>query len=101
MAAAPVEAAAAEEEGGGHPPGTQPFPSPMVGTFYRSPSPDADPFVQVGSKVNDESVICIIEAMKVMPELKSDLRGEVVEILVDNGEPVEFGQPLFLIKTAG
>jgi len=80
------------------PPGTEVFPSPMVGTFYRSPSPDAEPFVTPGAKVNEDSVICIVEAMKVMNEIKAEARFEIVEILVENGEPVEFGQPLFLIK---
>ncbi len=80
-------------------PGTEVFASPMVGTFYRSPSPDSEPFSEVGTRVDDESVLCIIEAMKVMNEIKAEMRGEVVEILVENGEPVEFGQPLFHIKT--
>jgi len=84
----------------GPPPGTKTVDSPMVGTFYRSPSPEAGPFVDVGSKVTDESSLCIIEAMKVMNEIKAELSGEVLEILVENGEPVEFGQPLFLIKTS-
>jgi len=74
------------------------IPSPLVGTFYRSPSPDADPFVEVGDVVDTETVLCIVEAMKVMNEIKSELEGEIVEILVENGEPVEFGQVLFLIK---
>ncbi|MHC4472661.1 MAG: acetyl-CoA carboxylase biotin carboxyl carrier protein [Planctomycetota bacterium] len=75
-------------------------PSPMVGTFYRAPSPDADPFVEVGDTIDLESVVCIIEAMKVMNEIKAEVAGEVVEILVQNGEAVEFGQPLFLIRTS-
>jgi len=81
-----------------HPPGTEPFPSPMVGTFYRSPSPDSEPYAEVGTIVDEDTVLCIIEAMKVMNEIKAEMRGEVVELLVENGEPVEFGQPLFLIK---
>ncbi len=80
------------------PPGTDTFASPMVGTFYRSASPDAEPFVEVGSRVTEDSVLCIVEAMKVMNEIKAEMRGEIVEILVENGEPVEFGQALFLIK---
>jgi len=80
------------------PPGTEVFPSPMVGTFYRSPSPEAEPFVAPGTKVNEDAVVCIVEAMKVMNEIKAEMRFEIVEILVENGEPVEFGQPLFLIK---
>lgn len=82
----------------GWPAGTEPFPSPMVGTFYRAASPDSDPFVEPGTRFTEESVLCIIEAMKVMNEIKAELRGEVVEVLVENGEPVEFGQPLFLIR---
>ena len=98
-AAAGAEAPEAAAEAG-PPPGTVPFESPMVGTFYRAASPDADPFVSAGTQVNDETVICIIEAMKVMNEIKAETRGEVVEVLVENGEPVEFGQPLFLLKPA-
>ena len=73
----------------------------MVGTFYRSPSPDAAPFAEVGDRITKESVVCIIEAMKVMNEIKAELDGEILEILVQNGEPVEFGQPLFLVRPAG
>jgi acetyl-CoA carboxylase biotin carboxyl carrier protein len=72
--------------------------SPMVGTFYRSPAPDAEPFVSVGQEVSEDTVVCIIEAMKVMNEIKAEIRGEVVAILLENGQPVEFGQPLVLIK---
>ena len=72
--------------------------SPMVGTFYRSPSPDAEPFIEPGDVVNEESVVCIIEAMKVMNEIKSECQGTIKEILVSNGEPVEYGQPLFLLE---
>jgi acetyl-CoA carboxylase biotin carboxyl carrier protein len=89
---------APELEATGPPPGTEEFTSPMVGTFYRSPSPDAGPFTEVGTRVTAESVLCIVEAMKVMNEIKAEMSGEIVEILVENGEPVEFGQPLFLIK---
>ena len=101
--AAPAPAPAAAPAGGGSdgpPPGTVEFTSPMVGTFYRASSPDSDPFTEVGSKVTAESVLCIVEAMKVMNEIKAEMSGEVVEILVENGEPIEFGQPLFLIKKA-
>jgi acetyl-CoA carboxylase biotin carboxyl carrier protein len=80
-------------------PGT-PFVSPMVGTFYRASSPEAEPFVGVGSMVNAETTLCVIEAMKVMNEIKAETSGRIAEILVDNGEPVEFGQPLFLIAPA-
>jgi acetyl-CoA carboxylase biotin carboxyl carrier protein len=80
------------------PPGTWVFKSPMVGTFYRAASPDADAFVEVGSPVDEDTVLCIIEAMKVMNEIKAETKGVVSDILVENGEPVEFGQPLFLLK---
>ena len=79
------------------PPAGKPFPSPLVGTFYRSSSPESEPFVSVGSQVNPETVLCIVEAMKVMNEIKAETSGRIAEILVENGEPVEFGQPLFLI----
>jgi acetyl-CoA carboxylase biotin carboxyl carrier protein len=72
--------------------------SPMVGTFYGAPSPDAPPFVGVGSKIGEKSVVCIIEAMKLMNEIEAEVKGEVVEVLVDNGQLVEYGQPLFLVK---
>ncbi len=74
------------------------FPSPMVGTFYRAASPEAELFCQVGDTVSEDSTICIIEAMKVMNEIKAELNGRIVAILVENGEPVEFGQPLFRIE---
>ncbi len=73
--------------------------SPLVGTFYRSPSPGAPPFVEVGDMVSPGQVLCIIEALKVMNEIESDVRGKVEKILVENGETVEYGQPLFLIDT--
>lgn len=72
--------------------------SPMVGTFYRSPSPENPAFVDIGSTVDNETVVCIIEAMKVMNEIKAELSGKIVEALVENGEPVEYGQPLFKVK---
>ena len=71
----------------------------MVGTFYRAPSPEAPPFVQANQEIEPGQVICIIEAMKLMNEIKSEIKGKILEILVDNAEPVEFGQPLFLIET--
>jgi acetyl-CoA carboxylase biotin carboxyl carrier protein len=74
--------------------------SPMVGTFYRAPAPDADPFVEVGDMVEVGQTVCIIEAMKLMNEIESDFRGRVVKILVENAQPVEFGQNLFLIEPA-
>ena len=72
--------------------------SPMVGTFYRAPSPEAAPFVEIGQEIEVGQVICIIEAMKLMNEIKSEVKGKIVDILVENGEPVEFGQNLFLIE---
>lgn len=74
--------------------------SPIVGTFYRSPSPDAPPFVEVGTKVKKGQVLCIIEAMKLMNEIESEIDGVVVRILVENGQPVEYGEPLFLLEPA-
>jgi len=72
--------------------------SPIVGTFYSSPAPDKDPYVKVGSKVSPETYVCIIEAMKLMNEIEAEVAGEVVKIYVENGQPVEFGQPLFGIR---
>lgn len=72
--------------------------SPMVGTFYRSPSPDAKSFVDIGATVKVDSPVCIIEAMKVMNEIQAEESGTVVEVLVENGAPVEYGQPLFKLK---
>ncbi|MDR3377307.1 MAG: acetyl-CoA carboxylase biotin carboxyl carrier protein [Verrucomicrobiae bacterium] len=72
--------------------------SPMIGTFYRSPSPEAGSYVDIGTEVNPDSVVCIIEAMKVMNEIKSEVKGVVTQMLVENGKPVEFGQPLFKVR---
>ncbi|MGO4888527.1 acetyl-CoA carboxylase biotin carboxyl carrier protein [Anaerobacillus sp. MEB173] len=72
--------------------------SPMVGTFYAAPAPDQDAYVKVGDKVTSDSVVCIVEAMKLMNELEAEVSGEIVEILVENGQLVEYGQPLFLVK---
>jgi len=72
--------------------------SPMVGTFYGAPAPDALPFVEVGDSVKESTVLCIVEAMKLMNEIKAETRGTVVKILVENAQPVEYNQPLFLIK---
>ena len=77
-----------------------PIPSPLVGTFYRAGSPDADPFVAVGSRVNKDTVVCIIEAMKVMNEIKAEASGVIKKILVENATAVQFGQPMFLIEKA-
>ncbi len=75
--------------------------SPMVGTFYAAPAPDADPYIQVGDKVKNNQVLCIVEAMKLMNEIEADVPGRIVEILVENAQPVEFGQVLFLIDPNG
>jgi acetyl-CoA carboxylase biotin carboxyl carrier protein len=75
-----------------------PIKSPIVGTFYRAPSPDSQPFVQVGGKVVKDTVVCIVEAMKIMNEIKAGMAGTVEKLLVENGEAVEFGQPLFLVR---
>ncbi|MEK7297770.1 MAG: acetyl-CoA carboxylase biotin carboxyl carrier protein, partial [Planctomycetota bacterium] len=74
--------------------------SPMVGTFYRASAPGADPCVDVGDTINEETVVCIIEAMKIMNEVKAEMAGEVVEAYVSDGEAIEFGQPLFRVKPA-
>jgi acetyl-CoA carboxylase biotin carboxyl carrier protein len=72
--------------------------SPMVGTFYRSPSPENPPFVENGSKVEEKTAVCTIEAMKIMNEIQAETKGTIVEILVENGQPVEYGQRLFKVK---
>ena len=74
--------------------------APMVGTFYRAPAPGEDPFVEVGNRINVGQTVCILEAMKLMNELEAEVSGEVVEILVDNGTPVEFGQVLMRVRPA-
>jgi acetyl-CoA carboxylase biotin carboxyl carrier protein len=74
------------------------IPSPIVGTFYRSASPNSDPFVKIGSRVEPDTVVCIIEAMKLMNEIQAETSGEIAKIYVENGQPVEYGQPLFGIK---
>ncbi len=74
------------------------LPSPMVGTFYAAPSPDAPPFASVGQQITPDTVICIIEAMKVMNEIKSEVSGTIVEIVAENGKPVQYGQPLFRLR---
>jgi acetyl-CoA carboxylase biotin carboxyl carrier protein len=88
--AAPVEEAKADE--------TVAILSPIVGTFYAAPSPDSDPFVKVGSRVDEDTVVCIIEAMKVMNEIKSQVSGTIVEIICKGGQAVEFDEPLFKVK---
>ncbi len=92
-AAAPVAAVPAAPAAAGHV-----VKSPMVGTFYRSPSPGAKPFVEIGSQIKEGETICIIEAMKILNEIEADKSGTVVQMLSDNGEAVEYGQPLFVIE---
>ncbi|MGB5548606.1 MAG: acetyl-CoA carboxylase biotin carboxyl carrier protein [Polyangiales bacterium] len=87
-------APAAEDEGGDY------VTSPFVGTFYRSPSPDGDPFVDVGDSIALGQVLCIVEAMKLMNEIEAEVAGTIVEILVENGKPVEYGDRLFRIETS-
>lgn len=74
--------------------------SPMIGTFYRSPSPESAPYVEVGSEVNSDTVVCIVEAMKVMNEIKAEVKGVITQVLIENAKPVEFGQPLFKVRPA-
>ena len=81
--------------------GLVPIKSPIVGTFYRSPAPEAPPFVQEDAKVTKDTVVCIIEAMKIMNEIKAEVAGKIVRVLVESGEPVEYGQPLFMVRPAG
>jgi len=88
----PGAVAAAEEVGVGY------IKSPMVGTFYRAASPESKPFADLGTKVVENSVVCIIEAMKIMNEIQAETKGTVLEILVENGQPVEYGQRLFKVK---
>ena len=97
QAAAPAGVPAVEA---GLPTNLKEVTSPMVGTFYTASSPDSEPFVKVGTKVGAESTVCILEAMKVMNEIKSEISGEIVELLVENGMAVQYGEPLFRVKTA-
>ncbi len=99
-AVAPAAAGAAASAEEGLPAGVEEITSPMVGTFYTSPDPDSDPFVKVGAKVSADSTVCIVEAMKVMNEIKAEGNGEIVAVLVENGTAVQFGDPLFHIKKA-
>jgi acetyl-CoA carboxylase biotin carboxyl carrier protein len=104
--ALPSHAPAAAQPASAHSPAAVPVPeqkgetfkSPMLGTFYRAPSPEAEPFAKPGDKVHADTTLCIIEAMKVMNEIKAERDFEIVDVLVKNGDPVEFGQPLFLIR---
>ena len=96
-AAAPTAAPDASEESKN----LVPIKSPMVGTFYRSPAPDADPYVEQNSYVDVGQTVCIVEAMKLMNEIESDVKGRIARILVENAQPVEYGQILFLVETDG
>ena len=96
-APAPI-AAAVLAAPAGVPAGEIEIKSPMIGTFYRSPSPEAGVYVDSGSEVNGETVVCIIEAMKVMNEIKAEVKGVITAVLVESGKPVEFGQPLFRVR---
>lgn len=98
VAVAPASAPAAAPAAGGDEPGITYIKSPMVGTFYRAPSPESKPFADVGTKVVENSVVCIIEAMKIMNEIQAEAKGTIVEALVENGQPVEYGQRLFKVK---
>jgi acetyl-CoA carboxylase biotin carboxyl carrier protein len=97
----PVQSPAASMPGTQAPteePGITYVKSPMVGTFYRSPSPESKPFADVGTKIEENTLVCIIEAMKIMNEIQAETKGTVVEVLVENGQPVEYGQRLFKLK---
>ena len=98
VAVPPPAAAAAPAPASAAPDKSKIIESPIVGTFYRSSTPGSDAFVKVGSKVEADQTVCIIEAMKVMNEIKAEKSGVIKEILVENGEPVEFGQPLFVLE---
>ncbi len=99
--AAPFTATAAAAQPSVTPtePGLGQIVSPMVGTFYRSPSPDSPPYIEPGQEVTEETVVCIIEAMKVMNEIKAETSGVIVEVLAQNGKPVDFGKPLFSVRS--
>ena len=96
--AIPVASAAAPAVEAGPEAGAHIVKSPIVGTFYEAPSPDAEAFVKVGDRVSNGQVLCIVEAMKLMNEIESDFAGEIVKVYVKTGQPVEYGQPLFAIK---
>jgi acetyl-CoA carboxylase biotin carboxyl carrier protein len=98
VASAPLHPGASAETAASEDQDLHIIPSPIVGTFFRAASPNAEAFVKIGSRVDAESVVCIIEAMKLMNEIQAETSGEVVKIYVENGQPVEYGQPLFGIK---
>ncbi len=91
-------ATASHAASGGSTSGEIEIKSPMVGTFYRAPSPEAANYIEIGAEVHPDTVVCIIEAMKVMNEIKAEVRGVITQLLVENAKPVEFGQPLFKIR---
>jgi len=93
-----IPAPAAPPIGAPAPSRDQEVKSPMIGTFYRAPSPESAPYVDIGADVGPDTVVCIIEAMKVMNEIKAEVRGVISQVLVENGKPVEFGQPLFKVR---
>ncbi|MEW6517250.1 MAG: acetyl-CoA carboxylase biotin carboxyl carrier protein [candidate division FCPU426 bacterium] len=95
VAAAPAAAPETEDAN------LHPIASPMVGTFYRAPAPDAKPYVEIGAEVDENQVVCIVEAMKLMNEIKADVKGVIRKILVENAQAVEYGQPLFLVERKG
>ncbi|MDP2689129.1 MAG: acetyl-CoA carboxylase biotin carboxyl carrier protein [Deltaproteobacteria bacterium] len=97
---APVESGQKKEEEPKKAENIKIITSPMVGTFYRAPSPEAPPFVELGSIVKNSQTMCIIEAMKLLNEVESDFNGKVISILVENGQPVEYGEPLFHIEVS-
>jgi len=97
-AARPAPSTAAKPAAAGDEVGVTYIKSPMVGTFYRASSPESKAFVDVGSKVSETSVVCIIEAMKIMNEIQAEAKGSIIELLVENGQPVEYGQRLFKVK---
>jgi oxaloacetate decarboxylase (Na+ extruding) subunit alpha len=99
-APSPSPAKAAKPEAPSAPSTTVAITSPMVGTFYRAPAPDADPYAEVGDEVEVGQTVCIIEAMKLMNEIESEVQGRIVQVLVENAQPVEFGQTLFLVQPA-
>ncbi len=98
VAPAPLSLPTAAPSNGPAAAGTAEIKSPMIGTLYRAPSPDAANYVEIGSEVGPDTVVCLIEAMKVMNEIKAEQRGVITEILSENAKPVEFGQPLFKIR---
>lgn len=100
VAATPAAPASSAEKEKAVDPNVETIKSPMVGTFYRAPSPDSANFTDVGKKVDVDSIVCIIEAMKVMNEIQAEVKGTITEILVEDGDAIEFGQPLFKYKKA-